>query len=121
MAELDNDSPVAAAAGLDASRLAALAADGLLAMDDGELFLESRHEEQLTFEDGRLKVAGRESRSGFGFRGVAGERVGFATGDRLEEAAMREAVAVVQAVASGHAGRDNVAPGHPGPVPLRRR
>ena len=116
MAELDNDSPVAAAAGLDASRLAALAADGLLAMDDGELFLESRHEEQLTFEDGRLKVAGRESRSGFGFRGVAGERVGFATGDRLEEAAMREAVAVVQAVASGHAGRDNVAPGRPGPA-----
>ena len=42
MAELDNDSPVATAAGLEASRLAALAADGLLAMDDGELFLESR-------------------------------------------------------------------------------
>ena len=74
-----------------------------------------RHEEQLTFEDGRLKVAGREARAGFGFRGVAGERVGYASGDRLEEDAIRAAVATVQAVKGGHAGRENVAPGAPGP------
>jgi TldD protein len=109
-------SPVAAAAGLDPARLAALAAEGLLAMDDGELFLEARHEEQLTFEDGRLKVAGREWRSGFGFRGVAGERVGYACGDRLDEPAIRAAAATVQAVAGGHAVRENVAPGAPGPA-----
>jgi TldD protein len=116
MTEPSITSPVAAAAGLEPTRLATLAADSLLAMDDGELFLEARHDEQLTFEDGRLKVAGRESRVGFGFRGVAGERIGFATGDRLEEAAIRDAMGVVQAVAGGHAGRENVAPGLAGPA-----
>ena len=107
MAELDDDSPVAAAAGLDASQLAALAADGLLAMDDGELFLESRHEEQLTFEDGRLKVAGRESRSGLRLSRRRRRACRLSpTGDRLRGAGMREAVAAVQAVAGGHSGRD---------------
>jgi TldD protein len=110
MTDLPTTSPVTAAAGLDPRRLAGLAADGLLAMDDGELFLEASRAEQLTHEDGRLKVAGREARAGFGFRGVAGERVGFACGDRLDEAAIRDAVAAVQAVAGGHAGRENVAP-----------
>jgi TldD protein len=109
-------SPVAMPSGLDPARLGSLAAEGLLAMDDGELFLEARHEEQLTFEDGRLKVAGRETRAGFGFRGVAGERVGYASGDRLEEQAIRTAAATVQAVAGGHAGRENVAPARPGPA-----
>ena len=116
MRDLPAHSPVALANGLDPDRLSALTADGLLAMDDGELFLEARHEEQLTFEDGRLKVAGREARSGFGFRGVAGERVGYASGDRLEEDAIRAAVATVQAVKGGHAGRENLAPGAPGPA-----
>ncbi len=97
------DSPVSASSGLDPVRLRSLTADGLLAMDDGELFLELRHDEQLTFEDGRLKVAGRDWRGGFGFRGVAGERVGYACGDRLEEEAIRAAIATVQAVTGGHA------------------
>jgi TldD protein len=116
MGDLPTRSPVALANGLDPERLSALTADGLLAMDDGELFLEARQEEQLTFEDGRLKVAGRESRAGFGFRGVAGERVGYACGDRVEEDAIRAAIATVQAVAGGHAGRENVAPAPPGPA-----
>jgi TldD protein len=104
--------PVTAAAGLDVDRLRRLVGDGLLAMDDGELFLEARHEEQLTHEDGRLKHAGRELCHGFGLRAVAGERVGLGTGDRLEEAAIAEAAATVRAVAGGHAGRENVALGH---------
>jgi TldD protein len=107
---------IAADQGLDPARLSALTQDGLLAMDDGELFLETVRSEQLTFEDGRLKVAGREARQGFGFRAVAGERVGLATGDRLEEDAIREAIATVQAVAGGHGGRENVAPAVPGPA-----
>ncbi len=116
MHEPAQTSPVARANGLDPARLSSLAADGLLAMDDGELFLEARHEEQMTWEDGRLKVAGREAHAGFGFRGVAGERVGYACGDRLEEEAIRAAVGTVQAVRGGHAGRDNLAPGVPGPA-----
>ena len=87
-------------AGLDPPRLRTLAADGLLAMDDGELFLEYRHDEQLTFEDGRLKVAGRESgaaASAFAASPASGSAI--ACGDRLEEAAIRAAAATVQAVA----------------------
>jgi TldD protein len=115
MSETNPVAPVSEPAGLDPQLLGSLAADGLLAMDDGELFLEARQEEQLTFEDGRLKVAARESRAGFGFRGVAGERVGYACGDRLEEQAIRAAASAVQAVAGGHCGRGNVAPATPGP------
>ena len=115
MSETDALAPVSGPAGLDPQVLRTLTADGLLAMDDGELFLEARHEEQLTFEDGRLKVAAQERRAGFGFRGVAGEKVGYACGDRLEEQAIRAAVTTVQAVAGGHLGRENVAPATPGP------
>src|SRR4051812_24379817 len=115
MSETSSAAPVSGPAGLDPQFLGSLTADGLLAMDDGELFLEARQEEQLTFEDGRLKVAARESRAGFGFRGVAGERVGYACGDRLEEQAIRAAASAVQAVAGGHGGRENVAPAVPGP------
>jgi TldD protein len=113
MSQPSNTSPVAAALGLDPGRLGSMTAEGLLPMDDGELFLEARREEQLTFEDGRLKVASREARAGFGVRAVSGERVGLATGDRLEEEAIRRALATVQAVAGGHGGRENVAPGAP--------
>ena len=113
MSQPSTISPVAAGAGLDLERLGRLTAEALLAMDDGELFLERRHEEQLTFEDGRLRVADRELRQGFGLRAVAGERVGLATGDRLEEQAIAEAAASVRAVAAGHAGRDNLAPAQP--------
>jgi TldD protein len=116
MRDLSTHSPVAVTNGLDVERLRSLTAEGLLALDDGELFLESRHEEQLTHEDGRLKTAGREFRAGFGFRGVAGEKVGYACGDRLDKDAIRAAVARVQAVRAGHAGRDNLAPAAPGPA-----
>ena len=114
MRDLANLSPVAAANGLDPDRLRALAEDGLLALDDGELFLEFREDEQFTFEDGRLKTASRDSHAGFGFRGVAGEKVGYACGDGLDDAAMAAAAATIQAVRAGHAGRDNLLPAAPG-------
>lgn len=114
MSQFPPTSPVAAAAGLDPDRLGRLVADGLMPMDDGELFLEVVRQEQLTHEDGRLKVASRETRQGFGLRAVSGERVGLGCGDRLEEVAIKNAIATVQAVAGGHAGRENVAPAAPG-------
>jgi TldD protein len=116
MPDLSKHSPVAIPNGLDVDRLHSLAAEGLLALDDGELFLETTEEEQLTYEDGRLKTAGRQSRAGFGFRGVAGEKVGYACGDQLDEEAMRAAADTVQAVRSGHAGRANLPTAAPGPA-----
>ncbi|MFO1072054.1 MAG: DNA gyrase modulator [Geminicoccaceae bacterium] len=80
-------------------------------MDDGELFLERRHEEQLTFEDGRLRVADRELRQGFGLRAVAGERVGLppaaSLGSRCDR---RGGGRPARGSAAGHAGRDNPLP-----------
>jgi TldD protein len=116
MPDLSKHSPVAVPNGLDVDRLHALTAEGLLALDDGELFLETTEEEQFTFEDGRLKTAGRQSWAGFGFRGVAGEKVGYACADQLDEEAMRAAAATVQAVRSGHAGRTNLPTAAPGPA-----
>ena len=116
MPQLSEHSSVAERNGLDLERLRALTADGLRTLDDGELFLEAREDEQLTFEDGRLKAADRESQAGFGFRGVAGERVGYACGDRLDEASIRAAAATVQAVKAGHAGRANLGLGQYGPA-----
>ncbi|MFO1037137.1 MAG: metalloprotease TldD [Geminicoccaceae bacterium] len=101
--------PVSAAAGLDPARLADLAAENLLAMDDGELFLERKVEESLVLEGGRLKTAAREARQGFGLRAVAGEKVGLASAETLDEDAMRRAATTVRAVAEGHQGRENVA------------
>jgi TldD protein len=108
-----NDAPadpsLLAGAGLDRERLSGLVGDALLAMDDGELFIERRASETLAFDDGRLKSASRDTGLGFGLRAVSGERVGLATATELDMAAIGRAAATVRAVAHGHGGRTNVA------------
>ena len=44
--------------------------DALHGLDDGELFLEYRQSESLTFDDGRLRNAAFNSSQGFGFRAI---------------------------------------------------
>ena len=41
--------------------------------DDGELFLERRRAEVLSFDDGRLRTASYDASEGFGLRAVRGE------------------------------------------------
>jgi TldD protein len=89
---------------LDAERLAGLIAEGLAGVDDGELFLESRETESLTFDDGRLQGAAFDTSRGFGLRAVAGEAVGLAHSPELSEAAVRRALAAVGAVKAGYSG-----------------
>ncbi|MXV45115.1 metalloprotease TldD [Saccharibacter sp. 17.LH.SD] len=52
-------------------------------MDDGELFLEYREDETLSLEDGALRDTGFHRSSGFGLRGVQGEKTVFAHSDVL--------------------------------------
>jgi TldD protein len=94
-------------AGLPIERATTLVGDALLSMDDGELFVERRQSETLSFDDGRLKVASRDASQGFGLRAVSGERVGLACAAEIDETSIRRAAETVRAVARGHGGREN--------------
>ena len=90
----------------------------LAGADDGELFLEMRHNEILAFDDGRLKTASYDQSSGFGLRAVAGEAHGFAHAGELSIAALMRAADSVSAVAKGYSGSATPAPSAGGNIPL---
>ncbi|MET4805463.1 metalloprotease TldD [Limibacillus sp. MBR-115] len=92
-------------AGLDRSRLERIVEESLRGGDDGELFLEYRQSESLSFDDGRLKNASFDTLQGFGLRSIVGEAAGFAHASELSEAAIQRAAETVKAVQSGHSGQ----------------
>ena len=89
---------------LDRDRVARLTAETLEGADDGELFLEYRQSEGLTFDDGRLKTASFDTAQGFGLRAISGEAAGYAHASELSEAALKRAAETVAAVSRGHSG-----------------
>ena len=64
--------------------------------DDGELFLERRRGELLSFDDGRLRNASYEASEGFGLRAVRGEVAGYAHSTEISERALRRAAVTVE-------------------------
>ncbi|MFQ1699118.1 metalloprotease TldD [Loktanella agnita] len=64
--------------------------------DDGELFLERRKSEVLSFDDGRVKTASFDASEGFGLRAVKGETVGYAHSTTIDEHALKRAVATAR-------------------------
>ena len=90
--------------GMDQSRVAGTVSDALNNADDGELFLEYRQSESITFDDGRVRNAAFDTSQGFGLRAVAGEATGYSHASELSEAAIARAAATVKAVQSGHSG-----------------
>lgn len=68
--------------------------------DDGELFLERRRAESLTYDDGRLRGASYDSAKGFGLRAVAGPVAGYAHSTELTEAALKRASETVKLAAA---------------------
>ena len=72
--------------------------------DDGELYLEYREGESLSFDNGRLKAGNFGIDQGFGLRAVAGEAVGFAHADDFSIKALKRAADAVSTVKSGYAG-----------------
>ncbi len=60
--------------------------------DDGELFLERRRAEVLSYDDGRVRNASYNAAEGFGLRAVRGETAGYAHSTEISEAALRRAV-----------------------------
>jgi len=70
-----------------AARLRA-ATDGA---DDGEIFLERRRSEVVSFDDGRLRAASFDAAEGFGLRAVRGDTTGYAHSTEISEAALLRA------------------------------
>jgi TldD protein len=98
-------------AGLNRSKVKQTLAHGLAGADDGELFLEYKQAEALTFDNGRLKQATYDTAQGFGLRAVKDEAVGYAHASDLSEAALARAAEAVRAVKGGHGGRYAEPPG----------
>jgi TldD protein len=98
-------------AGLDRGKVRQLIGRGLAGADDGELFLEYRQAEALTFDNGRLKQATYDTAQGFGLRAVKDEAVGYAHASDLSEGALARAADAVRAVKGGHSGKYADAPG----------
>ncbi len=97
-------------AGLDRGKVRQLIGHGLDGADDGELFLEYRQAEALTFDNGRLKQATYDTVQGFGLRAVKDEAVGYAHASDVSEAAITRAAEAVRAVKGGHSGTYAEAP-----------
>jgi TldD protein len=91
-------------AGLDPKCTGRIVDRALERAEDGELFLEYRQSEALSYDDGRLKSASFDTMQGFGLRAVSGEAAGYAHASELTEAALERASTAVQAVVSGRGG-----------------
>ncbi|HZT26432.1 MAG TPA: metalloprotease TldD [Pseudolabrys sp.] len=98
-------------AGLDKGKVGEIVKRGLEGADDGELFLEYRQSEALTFDNGRLKQATYDTSQGFGLRAVKDDAVGYAHASDLSEAALARAADAVRAVKGGHSGTYAEPPG----------
>ena len=96
--------------GLDKDQTMKIVANCLHGADDGDLFLEMRHAEMLSFDDGRLKTATYDQSAGFGLRAIVGEADAFAHAGELSSAALKRAAETVSAVASDHSGEIALAP-----------
>ncbi|WP_341367067.1 metalloprotease TldD [Yoonia sp. BS5-3] len=78
--------------------------------DDGELFLERRKSEVLSFDDGRVKTASFDASEGFGLRAVKGETAGYAHSTTIDEHALRRAVATARLAVGDGGGTMAAAP-----------
>ncbi|MTI00591.1 metalloprotease TldD [Roseibium sp. RKSG952] len=98
------------ASGLGLERARKITEAALGGADDGELFVEYRQSEGLTFDNGRLKAANYDTSQGFGLRAVVGDAAGYAHSGDISEAALKRATDAIQAVKSGHSGSYAAAP-----------
>src|SRR5215472_2724610 len=104
-------SPLIDRAGLDRGKVRKIMGRGLEGADDGELFLEYRQAESLTFDNGRLKQANYDTVQGFGLRAVKDDAVGYAHASDVSEGAIARAAEAVRAVKGGYSGTAAQAPG----------
>ena len=85
-----------------------LVQDTLHNAEDGDLFFEFVENETLSFDDGRLKSATYNQKSGFGFRGVSVEVDIFARSDQLSTDSLIRASKLVKKIKSNYSGNTNI-------------
>ena len=81
---------------LDQDTALALLREATAGADDGELFLERRKSEVISFDDGRIKTASFDASEGFGLRAVCGETAGYAHSTTIDEHALKRAVSTAR-------------------------
>jgi len=81
---------------LDQDTALTLLREATAGADDGELFLERRKSEVISFDDGRIKTASFDASEGFGLRAVRGETAGYAHSTTIDEHALNRAVATAR-------------------------
>ena len=77
---------------IDEAAALSMLRDAVAGADDGELFLERRRSEVLSYDDGRVRNASYNASEGFGLRAVRGETAGYAHSTEISESALRRAV-----------------------------
>ncbi len=95
---------------LDQDTALALLQEATQGADDGELFLERRKSEVLSFDDGRVKNASFDASEGFGLRAVKGETAGYAHATTIDEHALRRAVSTARLAVGDGGGTMSAAP-----------
>ncbi len=95
---------------LDQTTALALLKEATDGADDGELFLERRKSEVLSFDDGRVKTASFDASEGFGLRAVKGETAGYAHSTTIDEHALRRAVSTARLAVGDGGGTMSAAP-----------
>jgi TldD protein len=87
---------------LDRDHATTLLRQAVAGADDGELFLERRRAEVLSFDDGRLRTASYDASEGFGLRAVRGDVAGYAHSTTISDTALARAVSTARlAVGAG--------------------
>lgn len=105
-------------AGPDADFFAPALEKGLKRANDGELFLEYRHAEALTLDDGRIRSTSANTSTGFGLRAVSGEATAYAYASEITEGRLEEAAETVRAISIGKESKTNLTKAFTPPPPL---
>ena len=79
-------------------------------VDDGELFLEYKQSEHFLLDDSVLKHANISTHSGFGFRAILDECIGYAHASTISPEKLQEAATHLNHVKHHHQGNINLTP-----------
>ena len=87
-----------------------LTASTLMNSDDGELFLELKRAESISFDDGRIRNASFDVSKGFGMRSVCNELVGYAHSSDISVQALKKACEAATITRQGYQGVMSLSP-----------
>ena len=84
------------------SNVKKIISDALHKTEDGDLFLEQRQSESLSWVDGRIKSSSFDNSQGFGLRGLLGESRAYAHSSSLDIKSLKKAAETIKAINSNN-------------------